>query len=144
MNHFGSCLMVKNVTYLRYIWIRYLFHRYFWVIFAIRPELEIGGQTVRNGPVRQTSVNSISGQKNPKNVTSDRKLTRQNSVSITDFLSRVDEQVFRAMKKIASVFYELGQFSNWCFQLSLWLAHFLRRFDWLSVSSDKHQFENFS
>ena len=88
---------------------------------------------VRNGPVRQPSVNFIAGQKNSKNVTSNRKLTRQNSVSITDFLSRVDEQVFRAMKKIASVFYELGQFSNWYFQLSLWLADFEKAAIWIPL-----------
>lgn len=57
----------------------------------------------------QTSVNSIKGQKTAKCKNSNRGVVRQNSVSISDFLTRVDEQVFRAMKKIAIVFHELEE-----------------------------------
>lgn len=57
----------------------------------------------------EPSVNSIKGQKNVKSQNSKRGVVRQNSVSISDFLKRVDEQVFRAMKKIAIVFHELEE-----------------------------------
>ena len=61
--------------------------------------------------VRSTemSVNSTKGHKNSKSQNSKRGVVRQNSVSISDFLTRVDEQVFRAMKKIAKVFHELEE-----------------------------------
>lgn len=55
----------------------------------------------------EPSVNSIKGQKTVKSQNSKRGVVRQNSVSISDFLTRVDEQVFGAMKKIAIVFHEL-------------------------------------
>ena len=55
-----------------------------------------------------TSVNSIQGQTS-KDKRPERKVLRQNSVSISDFLTRVDEQVLRAIKKIASVFHELEE-----------------------------------
>ena len=57
----------------------------------------------------EPSVNSIKGQKNVKSQNSKRGVVRQNSVSISDFLTRVDEQVLRAIKKIATVFHELEE-----------------------------------
>ena len=54
-------------------------------------------------------MNSIKGQKTVKSQNSKRGVVRQNSVSISDFLARVDEQVFKAIKKIATVFHELEE-----------------------------------
>ena len=57
----------------------------------------------------EMSVNSTKGHKISKSQNSKRGVVRQNSVSISDFLTRVDEQVFRAMKKIATVFHQLEE-----------------------------------
>ena len=57
----------------------------------------------------EPSVNSIKGKKTVKSQNSKRGVVRQNSVSISDFLTRVDEQVLRAIKKIATVFHELEE-----------------------------------
>ena len=47
--------------------------------------------------------------KTAKSQNSKKGVVRQNSVSISDFLGRVDRQVFRAMMKIAIVFHELEE-----------------------------------